>query len=71
MVEQNANINYVTEEVRKHRGEEFIVVSNSHLPPGFPQSVTPQTTRKWLHSIGFSPKLSKKACTLMDMKEMM
>ena len=33
---------------------------NSHLPPGFPWSITPRTARKWLHNLGFSPKSSKK-----------
>ena len=31
MTEQNANINYVTEEVRKHWGEEFTIVSNDGI----------------------------------------
>ena len=36
------------------------LLENSHLPPGFPRSITPRTARKWLHDLGFSPKLSKK-----------
>ena len=36
------------------------LLPNSHLSPGFPQSVTPRTARKWLHDLGFSPRLNKK-----------
>ena len=36
------------------------LLPNSHLPPGFPQSITVRTARKWLHKLGFSPKSSKK-----------
>ena len=27
----------------------------SHLPPGFPQEITPRTASKWLHALGFRP----------------
>lgn len=37
------------------------LLPNSHLPPGFPRSVTPRTARKWLHDLGFSPTSQKKA----------
>ena len=43
-------------------------IPNTYLPPGFPQSITPRTARKWLHELGFS---LKKVCILMDMKEKM
>ena len=36
------------------------LIPNSHLPPGFPPSITVHTARKWLHKPGFSPKSSKK-----------
>ena len=36
------------------------LLPNSHLPPGFPRSITPRIAREWLHNIGFSPKSSKK-----------
>jgi len=36
------------------------LLPNSHLPPGFPRSITPCTDRKWLHDLGFSPKSNKK-----------
>ena len=36
------------------------MLPNSHFPPGFPQSITVHTVRKWLHKLGFSPKSSKK-----------
>ena len=36
------------------------LLPNSHLPPVFPRSITPRTARKWLHELGFSPKLYKK-----------
>ena len=32
------------------------LLPNSHLPPGFPCSITPRTARKWLHDLGFSPR---------------
>ena len=34
------------------------LLPNSHLPPGFPRSITPRIAREWLHNIGFSPKSS-------------
>ena len=36
------------------------LLPNSHLPPGFPRSITPRTARKWLHNLGFSPKQYRK-----------
>ena len=36
------------------------LLPNTHLPPGFPHSITPRTARKWLHDLGFSPTLHKK-----------
>ena len=36
------------------------ILPNSQLPPGFPVSITPRTARKWLHDLGFSPRLNKK-----------
>ena len=36
------------------------LLPNSHLPPGFPLSITPRTARKWLHDLGFSPRQYKK-----------
>ena len=31
------------------------LLPNSHLPPGFPRSITPRTASNWLHALGFSP----------------
>ena len=36
------------------------LLPKSHLPPGFPRSITPRTARKWLHDLGFTPKQYKK-----------
>ena len=36
------------------------LLPNSILPPGFPRSITPRTTRRWLHDLGFSPTPYKK-----------
>ena len=31
------------------------LLPNSHLPPGFPRSITPRTASNWLHALGFPP----------------
>jgi len=36
------------------------LLSNSHLPPGFPCSITPRTARKWLHDLRFTPMKYRK-----------
>ena len=36
------------------------LLPNSHLPLGFPRSITPCTACKWLHDLGFSPTSYRK-----------
>ena len=31
------------------------LLPTSHLPPGFPEKITPRTASTWLHAIGFRP----------------
>jgi len=35
------------------------LLPNTHLPPGFPRSITPRTARRWLHDLGFSESSKK------------
>ena len=35
------------------------LLPNTHLPPGFPRSITPCTARRWSHDLGFSSQSSK------------